>query len=133
MHLSYYWACSFYHCIWGGCRSKKEQQKEEEECVSGIKMCVHAHFNFVNFSPSSSFSMLTRMAMMELERLKNQHLILLLQFFLFLMLQCYCMSVFAHKCITIGIFERKKRRQTPSEAGQMMLRFMHAVPSSIIQ
>lgn len=40
--------------LWG-CRSKKEQQKREEECVSGIEMCVHAHFNFVNFSPSSSF------------------------------------------------------------------------------
>lgn len=31
----------FYHCIFG-CRSKKEQQKREEECVSGIKRDVCA-------------------------------------------------------------------------------------------
>lgn len=81
------------------CRSKKEQQKGEEECVSGIKreICVHAHFNFVNFSPSSSSAqwMLTRMAMMELERLKNQHLILLFA----VSLNYICCNVPLYECI----------------------------------
>lgn len=132
MHLSYYQAClDIFKFVW--CRSKKEQQNTERgECVSGIKMCVHAHFNFVNFSLSSSFLEWCSHGNDGAWEIKKSTLDPSFAVFL-----CCNVIVWVYLLISAApwVARGKKIKEGRDRVKQVkwMLFFMHAVPSSIIQ